>query len=180
VNSLQQGIVFHRSHETTWHKRQLWIISFIILSVVHFSCGFWPSKGRIVALKGPEGLDSVYGIVGEGNSVSDSPRPLLIVLPTGFERRRDVVRDLEGIWAPQATTRGWVIVCPASSQGLPFGVSRVAGFGLGAERLIPYLLKDLRNRGAVGYRRHGPHQGIRRGAGSEIDDSSWTRGSQEN
>ena len=72
-----------------------------------------------------------------------------MALPTGFEKRLDVVRDLEEIWAPQATNRGWVIVCPASSSGFPFGVSKVAGFGLGAERLVPYLIDDLRKKGLL-------------------------------
>jgi len=147
VNQLRWKRFLYQCTAITIHESGLGRLAISSLAVVFLcSCGLWPESGDIVTVEVPGGSDLAYGIVGDPGRKETSKPLLVIALPTGFEKRRDVVRDIDHIWAPQAKARGWVFVCPASSQGVPFDASKTSGFGLGAERLIPFLLGDLEKR----------------------------------
>jgi hypothetical protein len=124
---------------------------FIVLYLLFssWSCGFWPDQGRIITVKVSGGPNAIYGIVGDIHLEQAAQKPLVMVLPTKYDARRDIVRDMNTIWAFQAKKRNWIFVCPASSQGFPFDRSDNAGFGLGGADSIPHVIEDLKSRGIL-------------------------------
>lgn len=141
----RQGLVFDIMIRRKFQKHVgcLLICSASFLSI---SCGYSPSKGRIVVVKREKSPDIVYvtNIPRDVSSMKSNTR--LLVLPTGSEERKDAVRDLDTIWADTASKHNFGVVCPASSQGFPFEIPRNGFFGAGGEHVISHVISDARHR----------------------------------
>ena len=137
--------------KTKFVLKQCGILVILISTLSVVACKFSPKEGKIITVRIQNEPNASYGIVGGEYSEINSDRPLIIALPTRFETRRDVTRDIDSIWSFQAKLRNWVFVIPASSQGFPFDLSPSSGFGLGGERSIPHIVEDLRSQGFLNH-----------------------------
>lgn len=132
--------------------KKFYELNFVALVTCFFSlCSVGcsqPDKGTLISISTEAHGNVVFGVAspnGESETI-ESPGGMIMAIPTGQQRRKDVVRDIDSIWSEIATEWNLTVICPASSTGIPFFSEDLGWFGQGAEVIIPALLRDLRNR----------------------------------
>jgi hypothetical protein len=116
------------------------------ITIPSISCDNFPKYGRIVVVDRAPMSDIVY-VTNMPKNVSEIESHVrLIVLPTGSEERKDIVRDFDNIWARIVDELGWGVICPASSQGFPYEIPKNGYYGMGGESVISDVVRDARHR----------------------------------
>jgi len=124
-------------------NRVLRVVLVVCLFLFLAMCGRTPESGMIKTFRTNSGGVIEYGLVLPSDEDLEPNTPAILAVPTGHQRRHDVVRNLDQFWAKEAADRGWIVACPMSGRGFPLFWRDSGYFGDGSEVLIPPLLREL-------------------------------------